>query len=203
MKNVQHDALLEQALDIRAARTLCRDGWTCQQINAVLKNTDITNDQFLTIQLQSQELDKLQKVFGPPLESLSTGHIESHPSELDFLNRGPDAATAVLQEKGWQGYEISLVLKQTMFQVLDETPAAAVQHNSYTNSHPVTIPAAFPTQARNGYTPGPSDIDTVTALPSPDSRALPRRSSRRSLSRDTFMLTFMAAFALALVFTLL
>ena len=57
MKNVQHDALLEQAIDIRAARTLCRDGWSCEQINAVLRNAEITRQQFETIQEQSRDLD--------------------------------------------------------------------------------------------------------------------------------------------------
>ena len=33
MKHVQPNALLEQAIDIRSARTLYRDGWSCEQIN--------------------------------------------------------------------------------------------------------------------------------------------------------------------------
>ena len=108
MKHVQPDALLEQAIDIRAARTLCRDGWSCEQINSVLRNAEITRQQFETIQEQSRDLDRLRQDFGPPSDWLSSGHTETNHSEIDFLNHGPDAATEILREHGWQSYEISL-----------------------------------------------------------------------------------------------
>lgn len=201
MKNVQHDALLEQALDIRAARTLCREGWSCEQINTVLKKADITDQQFATMQAQSREFDKLQQVFGPPASSLYSGHAEPAQSAIDFLNRGPDAATDILKEKGWSGHEISLVLKESMFAPLEEPPVAAPSNRHYHNP-PVIVQPAFPTHSGNGYALGHADT-AMLALPQPGSRALPRSTSRRSLSRDTFILTCMAAFALVLIFTLL
>ena len=205
MNNVQNDALLEQALELRAARTLCRDGWSCEQINAVLKNAAITSEEFETIQTQSRELDKLQKVFGPPVDSLYTGHAEPDQSEIDFLNRGPDAAAEVLREKGWNGYEISLALKDSMFLDLDE-PQVLGAHATYGN-RVATIPTAFPTQGRNGYSLGHPDGSVAASIPVisiTEERGFPRRkSSARSLSRDAFALAFMAAFALVLVFTLL
>ncbi|MBE9066836.1 hypothetical protein IQ260_09240 [Leptolyngbya cf. ectocarpi LEGE 11479] len=201
MKNAQHDALLEQALDIRAARTLCREGWSCEQINSVLKKADITDQQFAMMQTQSREFDKLQQVFGPPADSLYSGHAEPTHSAIDFLNRGPDAATDILKDKGWSGYEISLVLEESMFTGLEEAPIA-VPSNSYHRNPPIIIQPAFPTHSDNGYVVGHSDAATL-ALPHPGSRALPRRNSRRSLSRDTFILTCMAAFALVLIYTLL
>lgn len=201
MKNVQHDALLEQALDIRAARTLCREGWSCEQINSVLKKADITDQQFAMMQAQSKEFDKLQQVFGPPADSLYSGHADPTHSAIDFLNRGPDAATDILKEKGWSGYEISLVLKDSMFTGLEEAPIA-VPSSSYYPSPPVVVQPAFPTHGGNGYAMGHADTATM-ALPHPGGRTLPHRNSQRSLSRDTFILTCMAAFALVLIFTLL
>lgn len=200
MKNVQHDALLEQALDIRAARTLCRAGWTCEQINTVLKKANITDQQFATMQAQSREFDKLQQVFGPPADSLYSGHADPTHSAIDFLNRGPDAATDILKEKGWSGYEISLVLEESMFTGLEETPIA-VPNSSYYRNPPVMVQPAFPTQG-GGYAVDHADTATL-ALTRPGNRILPRSNSRRSLSRDTFILTCMAAFALVLIFTLL
>ncbi|MBT9317142.1 hypothetical protein [Leptothoe spongobia] len=204
MNNVQHDALLEQALDLRAARTLCRDGWSCEQINAVLKNASITHQEFATIQTQSRDLDKLQQVFGPPIESLYTDHTEPDQSEIDFLNRGPDAAAEVLREKGWNGYEIGLVIQDSMFLDLDE-PQLAPPHATYGSAAP-TVSAAFPTQDRNGYALGHPEgrFASIPVIPLTDERPYPqRKSSRRSLTRDAFTLSFMAAFALVLVFTLL
>ncbi|NEQ50748.1 MAG: hypothetical protein F6K11_11530 [Leptolyngbya sp. SIO3F4] len=204
MNNVQNDALLEQALDLRAARTLCRDGWSCEQINTVLKNASITDQEFETIQAQSRELDKLQNVFGPPVDSLCTGHTEPDQSDIDFLNRGPDAAAETLREKGWNGYEIRLVLKDSMFLDIDEPQLE--QPPAYGNAT-AAMPTAFPTQGRNGYALGHPDgrmAASIPVVPITNERILPRRkSSRRSLSRDAFTLAFMAAFALVLVFTLL
>lgn len=204
MNNVQHDALLEQALDIRAARTLCRDGWSCEQINDVLKNANITHQQFETIQVQSRELDKLQKVFGAPVESLRSDHAEPDYSEIDFLNRGPDAATSVLLDKGWSRDEISLVIVDSMFVTMDEPRVEVAASNYYSNP---PIAPAFPTQeGRNGYALGhPAESGGVAAVPyypsNGGNRVVPRR--RGSLGRDAFILFFMAAFALVLVFTLL
>lgn len=207
MKNVQQDALFDQALDIRAARTLCRDGWARDQINAVLKNADITAQQFETIQNQSRELDELQKVFGPPVESLAASHAEPAQSELDFLNRGPDAASAVLREKGWSRHEVSLVIQEAMFEALEEAAiATAPQTPSYSSAATEPpVPLAFPTQDRNGYALGHPNAAMAGTVPMyyAQAQALPRRTSRSSLSRDAFILTFMAGFALVLVFTLL
>ena len=206
MKNVHQDALFDQALDIRAARTLCRDGWARDQINAVLKNADVTAQQFEIIQNQSRELDELQKVFGPPVESLAASHAEPAQSELDFLNRGPDAAAAVLRERGWSRHEISLVIQEAMFEALEEAAAIATPAQSYRAVAPEpSIPLAFPTQGRNGYALGHPDAGMAGAVPMyyAQAQALPRRGARSSLSRDAFILTFMAGFALVLVFTLL
>ncbi|MGD1858294.1 MAG: hypothetical protein ACFB2W_28995 [Leptolyngbyaceae cyanobacterium] len=201
MNNVQHDALLEQALDLRSARTLCRDGWSCEQINSVLKNTAISFEDFETMQAQSRELDNLQKEFGPPMDSLRTEHAEPSQSEIDFLNRGPDAAAAVLQEKGWSGYEISLVIKDSMFLDLDEPQLA--RQSAYYSQTGVQVPAAFSTYPRNGYALGqPGGVTAVPVAAVPRGQ-LRQRSSRSSLSRDAFALTFMAALALVLIFTLL
>lgn len=206
MSNVQQDALVEQALDLRAARTLCRDGWACDQINAVLKNALITEQEFATIQAQSRELDKLQSVFGPPIESLSTGHADPDESNLGFLNRGPDAAALILREKGWNGYEIGLVIQDSMFVGLEESQLELQPAVAYGNTMPMAVPAAFPTHRHNGYALGHPDgrFASLPVVPMTDNRVPPRRrSSASSLSRDAFTLAFMAAFALALVFTLL
>ena len=200
MKNVQHDALLEQAIDIRAARTLCRDGWSCEQINAVLRNAEITRQQFETIQEQSRDLDRLRQDFGPPSDWLSSGHTETNHSEIDFLNHGPDAATEILREHGWQSYEISLVIQDSMFIALDE-PKLEQQTKGYRSNG--IIPASLPTQSsHSGYALSYPN-HAVASIPIPQNRAVQRRQSRRYLGRDIFILTFMAAVALALLFTLL
>ncbi|MEM7065046.1 MAG: hypothetical protein AAF572_18040 [Cyanobacteria bacterium P01_B01_bin.77] len=201
MKNVQHDALLEQDLDVRVARTLCREGWSCEQINSVLKKADITDQQFAMMQAQSRELDKLQKMFGPPADSLYSGHAEPTHSAIDFLNRGPEAATDILRGKGWNGNEISLVLEESMFTDLEE-PSKAVPSSSHYRNLPAMVQPAFATHSGNGYAVGYADTATL-ALPHPGSQILPSRNARRSLSRDTFILTCMAAFTLVLIFTLL
>lgn len=208
MSNVQQDVLVEQALDLRAARTLCRDGWACDQINAVLKNASITEQEFETIQSQSRELDQLQRVFGPPVESLSAWHSDPDDSKLEFLNRGPDAAALVLREKGWSGYEIGLVIQESMFVELEEPQlqlqGAVAYGNAMTASS--SLPPAFPTHRHNGYALGYPDgrFASIPVVPITDNRIPPRRrSSAGSLSRDAFTLAFMAAFAMVLVFTLL
>ncbi|MEM9805192.1 MAG: hypothetical protein AAF959_07915 [Cyanobacteria bacterium P01_D01_bin.56] len=204
MKDLQQSTLLEQELDFRAARTLCRDGWSCEQINVVLKHVAISQEQFHTIQAQSRELDELQKDFGAPADSMSVGHKEPSQSELDFLNRGPDAAADVLREKGWSKREISLVIQDTMFPSV-EMPKAKQQAPNYAVAPPVVtaVPPAFQTQGRNGYALGHPDAGIAT-LPYPtNSQARPRRGARSTLVRDTLILAFMAGIALALVFTLL
>ncbi|EKV02794.1 hypothetical protein Lepto7375DRAFT_5056 [Leptolyngbya sp. PCC 7375] len=198
MKHVQHDAL-EQAIDIRAARTLCRDGWSCEQINAVLKNVDISHQQFETIQAQSRELDELQQVFGPPINSLRSEHAEPSQSDLDFLNRGPDAAASVLREKGWNSYEIELVIRESMFVPLEE-PKLTPQQPAYAG-YPTTIPV-FPTQSQNGYALGYPDGGVAAAATLSD-RSHFHRTSIGTLKRDIFILTFMATIGLVMVFTLL
>ena len=198
MKHVQHDAL-EQAIDIRAARTLCRDGWSCEQINAVLKNIDISHQQFETIQAQSRDLDELQQVFGPPINSLRSEHAEPSQSDLDFLNRGPDAAASVLREKGWNSYEIDLVIRESMFVPLEESKLAP-QQPAYV-SYPTTIPV-FPTQNPNGYALGYPDGGIAAAATLSD-RSHFHRTSSGTLRRDIFILTFMATIGLVMVFTLL
>lgn len=213
MKNIQHDTLLEQAIDIRAARTLCRDGWSCEQINGVLKNTEITHQQFAKFQEQSKALDELQEVFGPPANSLYTKRTENTQSEIDFLNRGPDAATEVLKENSWQAYEISLVIQDSMFVPLDEPqPQVAPSVNYYGNSGMASPPvSAIPNH--NGYALSDPHSTTQSAMasvpmqnfnhsPNPN-RSTSSRPSRRTLKRDTLILAFMAAVALALLFTLL
>ncbi|MGD1950443.1 MAG: hypothetical protein ACFB14_12460 [Leptolyngbyaceae cyanobacterium] len=198
MKHVQPDALLEQAIDIRAARTLCRDGWSCEQINAVLKNTEISHEQFETIQCQSRELDKLQKIFGAPVDSLYDDHAEPNKGEIDFLNRGSDAAASVLREKGWNNHEIDLVIKESMFVPLEEPTSSWLRNQVAYNSYELKPPATA-VYGGNGYThnyPGiPNNFARAT-------RAVPRRTARGSLGRDIFILTFMATVALVMVFTL-
>ncbi|MEM1251752.1 MAG: hypothetical protein AAGI69_04910 [Cyanobacteria bacterium P01_H01_bin.21] len=199
MKHVQPDALLEQAIDIRAARTLCRDGWSCEQINAVLQNTEISHEQFETIQSQSRELDKLQKIFGAPIDSLQDGHAEPNKGEIAFLNRGPDAAASVLRAKGWNNHEITLVIKESMFVPLEEPTSDwlsnQIAYNSYEPKPPATAAYGGNGYPRGGY-PGTSNNFAAT-------RAVPRRTARGSLGRDIFILTFMATVALVMVFTLL
>ena len=199
MKHVQPDALLEQAIDIRAARTLCRDGWSCEQINAVLKNVEISHEQFETIQAQSRELDKLQKVFGAPMDLLYGSHTEPNKDEMDFLNRGPYAAASVLREKGWNNNEIALVIKESMFLPLGEPTSDwlsnQVAYNSYEPKPPATA-----VYGSNGYSrDSPETSDNFARA----IYAVPRRTARGSLGRDIFILTFMATVALIMVFTLL
>ncbi len=204
MKDLQQSTLLEQELDFRAARTLCRDGWSCEQINAVLKHIAISQDQFDTMQEQSRELDELQNVFGAPANSMYVGHTEPSQSDLEFLNRGPDAAADILREKGWSNHEIGLVIQDTMFPSM-ETPKMKQQVPLYVGATASAraVPTAFPTQGRNGYALGHPDAGIAT-LPYPtSSQVRPRRGSRSTLVRDTMVLAFMAGIALALVFTLL
>ncbi len=214
MKNVQHhDALLEQAIDIRAARTLCRDGWSCKQINAVLKNTKISAQEFVDMQTQSRELDKLQNVFGSPDDSLAVGHAEPNQSELDFLNRGPDAAVAVLKEKGWNNYEISLVIQESMFASLDEPtvdwpeqqqPGEIAGHGAAIP--PQTAPPSHSYPPPHSYNQGPraAAISNISTPGLASNRRAPhRRSALQNFGRDVFILAFMAGLALALLFTLL
>ncbi|MEA5466464.1 hypothetical protein [Leptothoe sp. PORK10 BA2] len=211
MKKIQPDTLLEQAIDIRAARTLCRDGWSCDQINDVLKNIEITHQQFAAFQEQSKALDELQEVFGPPANSLYSKRHETEQSEIDFLNRGPDAATEVLRENNWQAYEISLVIQDSMFVPLDEpqlapqapyygsremasfSTATIPNHGGYALSDPHSMPQSeMVSRAVQNFT-----------YASTQASFDPSRQSRRTLKRDTLILAFMAAVALALLFTLL
>lgn len=207
MKDLQQSTLLERGLDFRAARTLCRDGWSCEQINVVLKHIAISQDQFETMQAQSRELDALQKEFGAPADAMYVGHTEPSQSELDFLNRGPDAAADVLRDKGWSTHEISLVIQETMFPNMESAKVLPQQASSYSGgaAAPMVVPKAFPTQGRNGYALGHPDAG-ITTLPytaASANQVQPRRGSRSTLMRDTLILAFMAGIALALVFTLL
>ncbi|MBX2865134.1 MAG: hypothetical protein KTR27_16400 [Leptolyngbyaceae cyanobacterium MAG.088] len=204
MKNVQHhDALLEQAIDIRAARTLCRDGWSCEQINAVLKNAEISVQTFTAMQTQSRELDKLQNEFGSPIDFLRVGHAEPSQSEIDFLNRGPDAAASVLRDNGWDNYAISLVVQDSMFASLDEPAAEWPDHQGIHNqSYGVNTPAtaALPAYGYNhGYAP-PINYPVRSTT-----RRISRRnrSGRRAFGQDVLALTCLAGAALALVYALL
>ncbi|MEL6130146.1 MAG: hypothetical protein AAFR30_09590, partial [Cyanobacteria bacterium J06628_4] len=171
----------------------------CEQINAVLRNVEITRQQFETIQEQSRELDRLQQDFSSPADWLNSGHTEVNQSEIDFLNHGPDAAAEVLRDHGWQSYEISLVIQDSMFIAFDE-PKLEPQTNGYRSNG--VIPASLPTQSHNGYVLSYPN-HAVASIPIPQNRAMQRRQSRRYLGRDIFILTFMAAVALALLFTLL
>lgn len=206
MKNVQqHDALLEQAIDIQAARALCRDGWSCEQINSVLKNTEISYQEFETIQVKSREFDELQTFFGSPSDFLFTGHAEPDESQFDFLNRGPDAAAAVLREKGWNNAEISLVIREAMFASLEESvqeqfnPQGQTISQSGYDLRPSTTFVPPQQIFYSQYPPNPSPA-SVAAV---NSQAISRRTARSSFGRDLFILTFMAGVALAMVFTLL
>lgn len=199
MKNVQHqNALLEQAIDTRAARTLCRDGWSCEQINAVLKNTAISHQDFEAMQAQSKELDKLQTVFGSPVESLQTGHTDPSDSEFDFLNRGPDAAASVLRQKGWESYEINLVIKESMFVPLDNPTASSSDNSSYQGYGPAVIPHA---SSAYGYGGQPPMYTSPAAVPSRRSNRY--RSASSVFGRDVFILTCLAGFALAVLYAVL
>ncbi len=205
MKNVQqHDALLEQAIDMQAARTLCRDGWSCEQINAVLKNAEISYQEFATIQDQSRKLDELQKFFGSPTDSFFTGHTEPNESQFDFLNRGPDAAAAVLRNKGWNNTEISLVLQASMFASLEEPVQEQPNHQWENNrsSYNLNTRKAFPPTQQNFYPQYPHNPIPASAV-AVNGRAIPRRTARAVFGRDLFILTFMAGVALVMVFTLL
>lgn len=196
MKQIQHDALLEQAIYTRAARTLCRDGWSCEQINGVLKNTEITHQQYAAFQDESKALDELQEVFGPPANSLyAKPNNGADQSELDFLNRGPDAATEVLRENDWEAYEISLVIQDSMFVPLDEPKLVSPQAN-YQGGGGVALAPVANIPNHNGYA-------LSDPLNDPYRRTTQNRQSHRTLKRDTLILAFMAAFALALLFTLL
>ncbi len=196
MKQIQHDALLEQAIYTRAARTLCRDGWSCEQINGVLKNTEITQQQYAAFQDESKSLDELQEVFGPPANSLyARKTAKSDQSELDFLNRGPDAATEVLRENDWEAYEISLVIQDSMFVPLEE-PKFMPQVSNYRGSGGTALAPVANIPHHNGYA-------LSDPLNDPYRRTPQTRQSRRTLKRDTLILAFMAAVALALLFTLL
>ncbi|MEM6255193.1 MAG: hypothetical protein AAF821_19950 [Cyanobacteria bacterium P01_D01_bin.156] len=203
----QQSTLLEQELDFRAARTLCRDGWSCEQINVVLKHVSISQEQFETMQEQSKELDELQKVFGAPADSMNAGHTEPNQSELDFLNRGPDAAADVLRENGWSNHEVSLVIQDSMFpnvEPLKMAPQAVILQHAAVSAPAMAMPAtAFPPQVTNGYAMGGPNSG-IAAMPYPAAtQGRVRRGSRSTLVRDTLILAFMAGIALALVFTLL
>ena len=202
MKNVQHDVLLEQAIYIRAARTLCRDGWSCDQINNVLKNAEISNQQFEKIQAQLKELYELQKAFGLPTDAFYRSYADRYHSELDFLNRGPDAAVSVLQDKGWLPYEVELAIRQSMFVPLEE-PILDLQQNNNNRSayrRPPT-PTFTDTQrvSDDGFSQPPRNI-SISRF---NNRTLSRRAGRVSVRREVFVLTFIAPLVLVLMLTLL
>ncbi|MBT9313258.1 hypothetical protein [Leptothoe kymatousa] len=156
------------------------------------------------MQAQSRELDELQKEFGAPANSLYSGHTDPSQSDLDFLNRGPDAAGAVLREQGWNAHEIGIVIQDSMFSNMEESAGIAAHTAQYSASSApqsiAAVPPAFPTQGRNGYALGHPDAGIAT-LPNPASKQA--RRGRSTLARDTLILAFMAGIALALVFTLL
>ena len=206
MKDLQQSTLLEQDLDFRAARTLCRSGWSCEQINSVLKHVSISQNEFITMQRQSRELDELQNVFGAPADSMSMGHADPSQSKLDFLNRGPDAATDVLRDKGWSAHEISLVIQDSMFPNMEPPKMQSPAPQYALTPNPATaVQPAFRTQGRNGYALGRPTVAGVAPLPTPNApqQTRPRKNSNSTLMRDTMLLAFMAGIALALVFALL
>lgn len=117
MKNDRYGALLEQDLDlhVKALGLLYRDGWSCEQIHTILKNAESNNQNLLAQQARDQAIAKLEKGLEPLNKHVSVVPESSFYTDIDFLNRGPEAAASVLLAKGWTSHEVSLVVKESLF----------------------------------------------------------------------------------------
>ena len=87
------------------------------EINGVLQNGSIKPTSFDMIQQQAATLDQLQRKFGPPPKLSSTNDTKAlkvHVKKtltIRVMNRGVEAATAVLAHHGWHYSQINEVLK--------------------------------------------------------------------------------------------
>ena len=104
---------------MRAAHSLFRAGWMLTEINGVLRCGYISPTRFQKIQQHAIALEQLQRKFGPPPTiSSSTDaklldiNITRHRLPvLRVMNRGVEAAAAVLSHHGWHLSQVRNVLK--------------------------------------------------------------------------------------------
>ncbi|MEM7797202.1 MAG: hypothetical protein AAF579_22450 [Cyanobacteria bacterium P01_C01_bin.118] len=117
MDNFYRYSLSRQDLNTRAAHSLCRAGWMLAEINGVLQNGSIKPASFAMIQQQAATLDQLQRKFGPPptlSASTDTQTLKVQARKtitIRVMNRGVEAAAAVLTHHGWHYSQINDVLK--------------------------------------------------------------------------------------------
>lgn len=139
MEEFHHYSLSRQALNIRAAHSLCRAGWMLAEINGVLQSGYIRPGNFRIIQQQATTFDQLHQKFGPPIP-ISTFTAEINFENIDtsklprilVMNRGVEEATAVLVHYGWTGGQIRKVLKSTNTPL--DNIGFSLLHESYTAS---------------------------------------------------------------------
>lgn len=117
MDNFYHYEVFRQNLNVRAAHSLCRAGWMLREINGVLQTGQIRPENFHSIQQKAVAFVQLQNQFGPPpalTSSTDTQTFDVDTSKLPtirVMNRGVDAAAAVLRHHGWKCSQIRHVLK--------------------------------------------------------------------------------------------
>ena len=119
MEDFYHYGLSRQELNIRAAHSLYRAGWMLTEINGVLRSGCISPAGFRQIQEQAIALEELQRKFGPPptVGASPDSHVSeitikrTRPPALRVMNRGVEAAAAVLNHYGWQLSQVRSVLK--------------------------------------------------------------------------------------------
>lgn len=169
MKNDRYEALVEQNLDlnVKALSVLYRDGWSCEQIHTILKNAEINNQKLLAMQARNQAIAKLEKGLEPLNKHVSVVPETSFQADadIDFLNRGPEAAASVLLDEGWTSHEVSLVVKESLFIPLLDEAQVKLQSNRCGNAGNSGV--TFPTKSENQHTTlnYPDSETTVQHLP--------------------------------------
>ena len=142
MEDFYRYGLSRKELNIRAAHSLCRAGWMRAEINGVLRSGCISPTGFQKIQQQAIALEQMQRKFGPPpmvSPSTSTKLLEiditnSRLPTLRVMNRGVEAAAAVLNHYNWPLPQVRSVLKSPTTQ-LDDLSLALI-HDLPSVLHP-------------------------------------------------------------------
>ncbi|MEM7795678.1 MAG: hypothetical protein AAF579_14660 [Cyanobacteria bacterium P01_C01_bin.118] len=167
MKNDRYEILVEQNLDlnVKALGVLYRDGWSCEQIHTILKNAEINNQNLLAMQARDQAIAKLERGLEPLNKHVSVVPESSFYADIDFLNRGPEAAASVLLAKGWTSHEVSLVVKESLFIPLLNEAQVKLQSNRRANAGDSGV--TFLTKAENKQTTSsyPNSETTVQHFP--------------------------------------